>query len=177
MEGLGLEEGDGGEGSLWPIMHSIMQNLLSKDVLYPSLKEITEKVRKPTQHRLPCNPVQLLQKGRERGCLGASHHSPPPHPRKAGGPAGVPSITTWWTPPSQYPEWLQTHRDSLPKEQYDKYQEQHRIMGRICEQFEAEQPTDGDPEHRARFERILDLMQQVRGRRGRVGGRMHEAGD
>lgn len=58
----------------------------------------------------------------------------------------------------------------MPKEQYDKYQEQHRIMGRICEQFEAEQPMDGDPEHRARFETILDLMQQVRGQRGRVGG-------
>ncbi|XP_026541712.1 peroxisomal biogenesis factor 19 [Notechis scutatus] len=103
MEGLGLEEGDGGEGSLWPIMHSIMQNLLSKDVLYPSLKEITEK----------------------------------------------------------YPEWLQRHRDSLPREQFEKYQEQHRVMGRICEQFEAEQPTDGDPQHRARFETILDLMQQL----------------
>ena len=44
MEGLGMDEGDG-EASILPIMQSIMQNLLSKDVLYPSLKEITEKVR------------------------------------------------------------------------------------------------------------------------------------
>lgn len=44
LEGLGLEEGDG-EGSVLPVMRSIMQSLLSKDVLYPSLKEITEKVR------------------------------------------------------------------------------------------------------------------------------------
>lgn len=43
MEGLGMDEGDG-EGNIFPIMQSIMQNLLSKDVLYPSLKEITEKV-------------------------------------------------------------------------------------------------------------------------------------
>lgn len=43
MEGLGMEEGDG-EGTILPIMQNIMQNLLSKDVLYPSLKEITEKV-------------------------------------------------------------------------------------------------------------------------------------
>lgn len=43
MEGLGMDEGDG-EGNILPIMQSIMQNLLSKDVLYPSLKEITEKV-------------------------------------------------------------------------------------------------------------------------------------
>lgn len=42
LEGLGLEEG-GGDGVL-PVMRSIMESLLSKDVLYPSLKEITEKV-------------------------------------------------------------------------------------------------------------------------------------
>lgn len=36
-------------------------------------------------------------------------------------------------------------------------------MGRICEQFEAEQPTDGEDQRRARFEAILDLMQQVSG--------------
>lgn len=37
--------GDGdGDGSILPLMQSIMQNLLSRDVLYPSLKDITEKV-------------------------------------------------------------------------------------------------------------------------------------
>uniref|UniRef100_A0A8D2IQC5 Peroxisomal biogenesis factor 19 n=1 Tax=Varanus komodoensis TaxID=61221 RepID=A0A8D2IQC5_VARKO len=102
MEGLGLEEGEG-DGSLLPLMQSIMQNLLSKDVLYPSLKEIAEK----------------------------------------------------------YPEWLRSHRDSLPQDQYEKYQEQHSIMGKICAQFEAERPTDGDAEQRARFELVLDLMQQL----------------
>jgi len=55
LEGLGLEEGgsEGGgggggggddDGNILPIMQSIMQNLLSKEVLYPSLKEITAKV-------------------------------------------------------------------------------------------------------------------------------------
>ncbi|KAM4644485.1 peroxisomal biogenesis factor 19 isoform 2-T2 [Amazona ochrocephala] len=45
LEGLGLEEGDGdGDGGVLPVMRSIMQSLLSKDVLYPSLKEITEKL-------------------------------------------------------------------------------------------------------------------------------------
>ena len=50
LEGLGLEEGSegGGEdGNILPIMQSIMQNLLSKEVLYPSLKEITTKVCVP----------------------------------------------------------------------------------------------------------------------------------
>jgi len=49
LEGLGLDEspeGGGGadDGNILPIMQSIMQNLLSKEVLYPSLKEITGKV-------------------------------------------------------------------------------------------------------------------------------------
>lgn len=35
-------------------------------------------------------------------------------------------------------------------------------MGKICEQFEAETPTDSEATHRARFEAVLDLMQQVR---------------
>uniref|UniRef100_A0A1A8HNQ8 Peroxisomal biogenesis factor 19 n=1 Tax=Nothobranchius kuhntae TaxID=321403 RepID=A0A1A8HNQ8_NOTKU len=46
LEGLGLDEGgDGGgdDGNILPIMQSIMQNLLSKEVLYPSLKEISTK--------------------------------------------------------------------------------------------------------------------------------------
>ncbi|XP_004858774.1 peroxisomal biogenesis factor 19 isoform X1 [Heterocephalus glaber] len=102
MEGLGMDEGDG-EGNILPIMQSIMQNLLSKDVLYPSLKEITEK----------------------------------------------------------YPEWLQSHRESLPPEQFEKYQEQHKVMGKICEQFEAETPTDSEAVQKARFEMVLDLMQQL----------------
>lgn len=47
LEDLGLEDaGDGGgdDSNILPIMQSIMQNLLSKEVLYPSLKEITTKV-------------------------------------------------------------------------------------------------------------------------------------
>ncbi|KAI4809425.1 hypothetical protein KUCAC02_018306 [Chaenocephalus aceratus] len=46
LEGLGLEEGGeggGDDGNILPIMQTIMQNLLSKEVLYPSLKEITAK--------------------------------------------------------------------------------------------------------------------------------------
>lgn len=44
MEGLGLEEG-GGEGGVLPVVQSVLQHLLSREVLYPSLKEITDKVR------------------------------------------------------------------------------------------------------------------------------------
>uniref|UniRef100_A0A8C5KQ08 Peroxisomal biogenesis factor 19 n=1 Tax=Jaculus jaculus TaxID=51337 RepID=A0A8C5KQ08_JACJA len=92
-----------GEGNILPIMQSIMQNLLSKNVLYPSLKEITEK----------------------------------------------------------YPEWLQSHQESIPPEQFEKYQEQHSVMGKICEQFEAETPTDTEATQKARFEMVIDLMEQL----------------
>lgn len=46
LEGLGLDESDeeGQDGNILPLMQSIMQNLLSKEVLYPPLKEITAKV-------------------------------------------------------------------------------------------------------------------------------------
>ncbi|TNM98340.1 peroxisomal biogenesis factor 19 [Takifugu rubripes] len=49
LEDLGLGEGgDGGgdDSNILPIMQSIMQNLLSKEVLYPSLKDITAKYPK-----------------------------------------------------------------------------------------------------------------------------------
>ncbi len=53
MSGLGLggsgEEGGSGEQpdmDFMPLMQNMMKNLLSKEVLYPSLKEISEKVSK-----------------------------------------------------------------------------------------------------------------------------------
>lgn len=36
-------------------------------------------------------------------------------------------------------------------------------MGRICQQLEGERPGEGEEERRARFETLLDLMQQVSG--------------
>ncbi|XP_012670853.1 peroxisomal biogenesis factor 19 [Clupea harengus] len=100
LEGLGLDdngEGGGEDGNILPIMQSIMQNLLSKEVLYPSLKEITEK----------------------------------------------------------YPEWLNSNKESLPPEEFNRYEQQHKIMGDICSQFEK----DGDQE--SAFENILELMQKL----------------
>ncbi|TRY81978.1 hypothetical protein DNTS_030983 [Danionella cerebrum] len=100
LENLGLNEngeGGGDDGNILPIMQSIMQNLLSKDVLYPSLKEITDK----------------------------------------------------------YPEWLENNRQSLPPDQFQRYEQQFKIMGEICSQFEK----DGDNDRT--FESILELMQKL----------------
>ncbi|KAM8921141.1 peroxisomal biogenesis factor 19 [Pelodytes ibericus] len=99
IEGLGVDEGEG-EGNILPLMQNIMQNLLSKDVLYPSLKEITDK----------------------------------------------------------YPDWLRLNRETLPAEEYRKYQEQHDLMARICQQFESEDQGESET---ARFEAVMDLMQQL----------------
>ncbi|XP_049454675.1 peroxisomal biogenesis factor 19 [Epinephelus fuscoguttatus] len=102
LEGLGLEEGGeagSDDGNILPIMQSIMQNLLSKEVLYPSLKEITTK----------------------------------------------------------YPEWLDANKPSLSPEDYQRYEQQSKIMGEICKQFEEEGPEDKE----GTFESIMDLMQKL----------------
>ncbi|AWP03683.1 putative peroxisomal biogenesis factor 19 isoform 2 [Scophthalmus maximus] len=104
LEGLGLDEGGekGGEdGNILPIMQSIMQNLLSKEVLYPSLKEITTK----------------------------------------------------------YPEWLEANKPSLSAEDYQRYEQQAKVMGEICKRFEKEEEAPEDKE--STFEGIMDLMQQL----------------
>ncbi|XP_068196628.1 peroxisomal biogenesis factor 19 [Antennarius striatus] len=104
LEGLGLEEGGeggGDDGNILPIMQSIMQNLLSKDVLYPSLKEITAK----------------------------------------------------------YPEWLDANKPSLSPEDYQRFEQQSKIMGEICGLFEREEEGKGNKE--STFESIMDLMQKL----------------
>lgn len=104
LEGLGLDEsGEGGgeDGNILPIMQSIMQNILSKEVLYPSLKEITIK----------------------------------------------------------YPEWLESNKPTLTPEDYQRYEQQARIMGDVCTQFEKQEAGETDKERT--FESILELMQQL----------------
>ncbi|XP_068604841.1 peroxisomal biogenesis factor 19 [Brachionichthys hirsutus] len=104
LDGLGLDEGGegGGEdGNILPIMQSIMQNLLSKDVLYPSLKEITAK----------------------------------------------------------YPEWLDANRPTLSPEDYQRFEQQAKLMGDICGLFERQEGAEADQENT--FESIIDLMQKL----------------
>ncbi|NXI62867.1 PEX19 factor, partial [Anseranas semipalmata] len=70
IEGLGLEEGDG-EGGVLPVMQSILQHLLSKEVLYPSLKEITEKYPEwLQQHRAALPEAQYERYRAQHGVMG-----------------------------------------------------------------------------------------------------------
>ncbi|KAG7177148.1 Peroxisomal biogenesis factor 19-like [Homarus americanus] len=52
FENLGLmgdQEGDGAVGGLFPLMQVMLENILSKEVLYPSMKEITDKLQEMGQ--------------------------------------------------------------------------------------------------------------------------------
>ena len=50
LQGLGLgggAAGEGGEaGALFPMMQTMLENILSKEILYPPIKEIVDKVIK-----------------------------------------------------------------------------------------------------------------------------------
>ncbi|KAM9368299.1 peroxisomal biogenesis factor 19 isoform 2-T2 [Phaethornis superciliosus] len=68
LEGLGLEEG---EGSVLPVMRSIMESLLSRELLYPSLKEITEKYPEWLRQHGPGLPAEQYQRYRAQlGVMG-----------------------------------------------------------------------------------------------------------
>ena len=60
--------------------------------------------------------------------------------------------------PSQYPEWLDANKPSLSPEDYQRYEQQAKIMGEICKSFEKEE-EGADKE--VAFESIMDLMQKV----------------
>ena len=61
----------------------------------------------------------------------------------------------------QYPHWLDENKDKTDKAQLDKYLQQQTLVREICEEFESELPADTEERKKLRFERIVDLMQQV----------------
>ncbi|XP_061193072.1 peroxisomal biogenesis factor 19-like [Saccostrea echinata] len=97
---MGMEEE--GEGFM-PMMQGMMKTLLSKEVLYPSLKELSQK----------------------------------------------------------YPKWIEENKDKVETQQMIKYREHDRIVREICVEFEAEHMSDTEDVKKLRFERIVDLMQQM----------------
>ncbi|XP_041373219.1 peroxisomal biogenesis factor 19-like [Gigantopelta aegis] len=101
FENLGLDGQPDGE--FFPMMQGMMKMLLSKDVLYPSLKEISDK----------------------------------------------------------YPKWLSEHKESTEKEEFENYTKQHKIIEAICTEFESESDSETEDAKRQRFEKLMDLMQQM----------------
>lgn len=77
----------------------------------------------------------------------------------------VPSCTSkchsWMSlTPQKYPEWLEANKPRLSPEDYQRYEQQAKLMGEICGLFEREEQDSGDKE--GTFESIMDLMQKVR---------------
>lgn len=102
-----------------PVMQSLLQHLLSKEVLYPSLKEITEKVRggrrgtvtpprdpwdppRDPGDPLPSTPSGCGSRGwlcqRHRAQLGVMAQTPPGPPPGPLGPPDDPPRDLWDPP-------------------------------------------------------------------------------
>lgn len=86
-----------------PMMQDMMQTLLSKNVLYPSLKEISGK----------------------------------------------------------YPAFLAANENNLEAKEMEQYKKQFELMTTICKLYEEEQVGDTPGTKSQRFEKLLDLMQQM----------------
>jgi peroxin-19 len=100
---MNLFGGQGDQNAFLPFMQGMMQSLLSKDVLYPSLKDILDK----------------------------------------------------------FPDWLEKNKDTLSKEDADRYDSQKKLMQEVCGELESEKETDSDEQKKERFEKVLGLMQKV----------------
>lgn len=87
---------------IMPLMHTIMQNLMSKELLYPSLKDIVEK----------------------------------------------------------YPNWLDKNKPSLKSQDYERYDQQFKLMKSVCDEFEKE-CEDTEEAKKVQFEKVLSLMQKI----------------
>ncbi len=61
----------------------------------------------------------------------------------------------------QYPDWLSENKEKLSEAEYDNYSKQLNLMTRICTEFEEEKEEDPETTKAQRFERIIDLMQQM----------------
>ncbi|XP_064471153.1 peroxisomal biogenesis factor 19-like isoform X2 [Ornithodoros turicata] len=105
VDGCGISENGpmAGMPGIVSMMQNMMQNLLSKEMLYPALRDIVDK----------------------------------------------------------YPDWLAEKRPSLTSQDYDRFNKQYELMKQVCEEFEAEQPSDAPEVKKARFERVLNFMQKM----------------
>lgn len=98
LQGGSLEQG---LGNLLPMMEGMMQSLLSKELLYPAMKDMNDK----------------------------------------------------------FPDWLADNRPNLSEADYTKYNKQCDLTRRICHEFENEGDQCSETEKKARFEKIMALMQ------------------
>ncbi|XP_017771933.1 PREDICTED: peroxisomal biogenesis factor 19 [Nicrophorus vespilloides] len=99
----GMADGGGSQNAFLPFMQGMMQSLLSKEVLYPSLMDILEK----------------------------------------------------------YPVWLAENDGTLSEEDKTRYKKQQELMQSVCDELEPESNDDSIEVKKARFDKVLALMQTL----------------
>ncbi|ERL85753.1 peroxisomal biogenesis factor 19 [Dendroctonus ponderosae] len=95
--------GPGQENDLLPFMQGMMQGLLSKDVLSPSLQDFVEKL----------------------------------------------------------PAYLENNKDTLSKEDVERYENQKKLMEEVLEELNQEKDTDSIEVKKDRFSKVLALMSKL----------------
>ncbi|XP_059479954.1 peroxisomal biogenesis factor 19 [Neocloeon triangulifer] len=61
----------------------------------------------------------------------------------------------------KYPGWLDENRATLPEEKIANIVRQQELMKKVCEELEKESASDTDDVKSKRFDKVLDLMQQM----------------
>lgn len=94
---------EGQDGDFLPFMQGMMQGLLSKEVLGPSLQDFVEKL----------------------------------------------------------PAYLEKNKDTLPKEDAERYENQRKLMEEVLEELNKENDSDSNEVKKERFSKVLALMQKL----------------
>ena len=56
---------------------------------------------------------------------------------------------------------MSENRESLSHDDYERYEKQHQLMVSVIDEFDAERSTDSEELKMQRFERVLDIMQNM----------------
>jgi CRISPR/Cas system CSM-associated protein Csm2 small subunit len=61
----------------------------------------------------------------------------------------------------QYPSWLEENKATLTEEKIANIIKQQELMKNVCDELDKELSSDTDDVKSKRFDKVLDLMQQV----------------
>lgn len=61
----------------------------------------------------------------------------------------------------QYPTYLKENKGKIPEKDYERYEKQLTILNEICAEFDKENKDTTEAEKKARFPKVMELMQQM----------------
>lgn len=61
----------------------------------------------------------------------------------------------------QYPSWLTENKEKISSIEFTKYNDQQKIVHKLCLLFENEKETDAEDLKKQRSAKVVDLMQKV----------------